>query len=70
MELTLSEVKPLIKYIIRNNERIQDEGKIPKAINIISEAGIGKSETIEQIAKELDYNFVKINLAQTTETGD
>lgn len=70
MELTLSEIKPLIKYIIRNNERIQDEGKIPKAINIISEAGIGKSETIEQIAKELDYNFVKINLAQTTETGD
>ena len=29
-----------------------------------------KSESIAQIANELDYNFVKLNLAQITETGD
>ena len=70
MELTLSELKPLIKYMIRNNERLQSEGKTPKAIDVISEAGIGKSSIIEQIAYELDYNYVKLPLAMITETGD
>lgn len=70
MELTLSEIKPLIKYIIKNNERLQEEGKVPKAIDIISEAGIGKSSVIEQIASELNYNYVKLPLAMISETGD
>lgn len=70
MELTLSELKPLLKYTIRNNERLQEEGKVPKAIDIISEAGIGKSSIIEQIASELNYNYVKLPLAMITETGD
>lgn len=70
MELTLSELKPLIKYIIHNNERLQDEGKVPKAIDIISECGIGKSSIIEQVANELDYNYIKLPLAMITETGD
>lgn len=70
MELTLSEVKTLIKYIIKNNERLQEEGKVPKPIDLIAEAGIGKSAIIEQIADELDYNYVKLPLAQITETGD
>lgn len=70
MELTLSEIKPILKYIIENNKKLQDEGKLPVACNIVAEPGIGKSAIVEQIANELDYNFVKLNLAQITETGD
>ena len=70
MELTLSEVKPLIKYIIKNNERLQANGDVPKAIDLIAEAGIGKSSIIEQVASELDYNYVKLTLSAISETGD
>lgn len=70
MELTLSELKPLLKYMIRNNEWLQSIGKTPKAIDIISDAGIGKSSIIEQVASELDYNYIKLPLAMITETGD
>lgn len=70
MELSLKELKPIIKFIIENNKRLEDEGKTPVAVNIISEAGIGKSSIVEDIAKEYDCNYVKLNLAQISEQGD
>ncbi len=70
MELSLKELKPIIKFIIENNKRLEDEGKTPVAVNIISEAGIGKSSIVEDIAKEYDCNYVKLNLAQISEIGD
>ena len=41
MELTLKEVKPILKYIIENNIKLQEKGHMPLAINICGEAGIG-----------------------------
>lgn len=70
MELTLKELKPLLHYIIKNNDRLEDEGKLRVAINICSDAGYGKSAIVEEVAKELSANFVKLNLAMITETGD
>lgn len=70
MDLTIKEAKPLIKYIIKNNGDLQKNGMDPVAVNIISQAGIGKSSLIQQIAEELDCNYVKLNLAEITETGD
>ena len=70
MELSIKELKPLIKYIVKNNKNLQENGKDPVAINIISEAGLGKSSIVQQIAEEMDSNYVKLALAQITETGD
>lgn len=70
MQLTLSETKSIIKYIIDNNKKLQDKGDSPIAINICGEAGIGKSAILEQIAVENNSNFIKLNLAQITEPGD
>ena len=70
MQLTLSETKLIIKYIIDNNKKLQDKGDYPIAINICGEAGIGKSAILEQIAVENNSNFIKLNLAQITEPGD
>ena len=70
MQLTLSETKSIIKYIIDNNKKLQDKGDYPIAINICGEAGIGKSAILEQIAVENNSNFIKLNLAQITEPGD
>lgn len=42
MEITLKEVKRIIKYIISNNQILQGNGQLPIAINLCGEAGIGK----------------------------
>lgn len=70
MELTPIEIKNILNYIIDNNHKLQDCGKDPIAVNIIGPAGISKSAIIEQVAKERGYNYIKLSLAQTTDTGD
>lgn len=70
MELTLKEVKPILKYIIENNDRLEEQGTKKISIAVQGLAGIGKTNVIEQIANEYDTNFIKINLAQITEPGD
>lgn len=66
MELTLSEVKPIIKYIIENNKILQEKGEYPISVNLQSEAGIGKSQSIRDLAKEIGYTFVQINTSNMT----
>lgn len=70
MELTLKEAKKVIEFIINNNFKLQDRGITPTAVNICGSAGCGKSEMVEQIAKSMDANFVKLNLAMITEPSD
>ena len=71
MELTLEEVKPIIKHIIDTNFYNQENfGTMPIGVEIIGHCGIGKSMIINDIAKEYDANYVKLNLAMMCETGD
>lgn len=70
MELTLGEVKPIIKYIIENNKKLQSEGKNPIALNLQGHAGVGKTAIIRQLAKELDANFIFLNLAELTDPSE
>lgn len=70
MELTLKELKPLLKYIINNNDVLEEHGKLRTAINICGEAGYGKSQIVEEVANEMGANFVKLSLAMVSETGD
>lgn len=71
MELTLEEIKPILKHIIDNNFYRQEKyGDIPISIDICGHCGIGKTSIVEQLAKEYDANFVKLNLSMMCETGD
>jgi GTPase SAR1 family protein len=70
MELTLSEIKPILKYIIENNKTLQDNGDFPIAVNLVGDAGCGKTSTIYQLAKEIGANYIKLNLAQISEPSD
>ena len=71
MELTLDEIKPILKHIIDNNFYRQEKyGDIPISVDICGHCGIGKTSIVEQLAKEYDANFVKLNLAMMCETGD
>ena len=70
VSLNVKESKEFLKHIINNNRYLQKEGKPPVAVEVVGDSGIGKTSTIVQLAKELDLNFVKLNLAQIEELGD
>ena len=70
VNLNTDELRDFIGHIVKNNQHIQTAGKIPVAVNIEGEAGIGKTTTILQIGKELGLDVVKLNLAQIEELGD
>ena len=70
MELTLKEVKPILKYIVENNIKLQEKGQFPVSVGLCSDPGIGKTSIVEQLAEELDYNYIKLNLAQITDVAE
>jgi len=69
-QLNVEELKDFIKHMVKNNQHIQSEGKIPVAINIEGDAGLGKTSAIMQLGSELEMEVVKLNLSQLEELGD
>ncbi len=70
VQLNAEELKNFIKHMVTNNQHIQSQGKVPVAINIEGDAGLGKTSTILQLGKELGKDVVKLNLSQIEELGD
>ena len=69
-QLNVDELKDFLKHMVKNNQHIQNEGKVPVAVNIEGDAGLGKTSAIVQLGKEMDMEVVKINLSQIEELGD
>ena len=70
LSLNIEELKDFLQHIINNNKEIQKEGKIPVAVEIEGESGIGKTSAALQLADELGLSCVKLNLSQIEELGD
>ena len=70
VQLNVEELKNFIKHMVKNNQHIQAEGKVPVAINIEGDAGLGKTSAIMQLGKEMQMDVVKLNLSQLEELGD
>ena len=68
--LNVEELKDFIKHMVANNQYIQSQGKVPVAINIEGDAGLGKTSAIVQLGKEMNMQVVKLNLSQLEELGD
>lgn len=68
--INLKEFSEIFKYVIQNNRNLIDSGKNAVTIGIEGVAGLGKTSIIQQLAKELDCEFVKINLAELEEVSD
>jgi len=66
----IKELKIFITHTITNNRYLQSKGKMPKAVEVIGESGIGKTSAIIQAAEEHELSFVKLNLSQIEELGD
>jgi len=70
VQLNIDELKGFLAHMVKNNQHIQSEGKVPVTINIMGDAGLGKTSAILQVAKESNMDMVKLNLAQFEELGD
>jgi hypothetical protein len=70
ISLNVKEAKQFLSHIVQNNRYLQENGKLPVAVEVIGDSGIGKTSSIIQLANELDLKFVKLNLAQIEELGD
>jgi len=70
VQLNVEELKNFIKHMVSNNQHIQKDGKVPVAVNIEGDAGLGKTSAIMQLGKEMNMEVVKLNLSQLEELGD
>lgn len=65
-----SKMKELLKFHIEGNRVGIQEGRRKHAVNIVGTHGIGKTDIVRSVAKELGMELVKINLAQLEELSD
>ena len=70
VQLNTDELKQFVSHVVNNNKYLQENGKIPVAVNIEGEAGIGKTTTILQFTKDHNMDYVKLSLSQLEELGD
>lgn len=71
VEFDLSQVKDIIRYIIRVNRENREKNIHKKvAVEMIGDAGLGKTSAALQLAKEMGMELCKLNLAQIEEIGD
>ena len=68
--MNIDSLETVVNYIFNNNEKLQEEGKGKITIELVGDAGLGKTSLMEQIAQKRGMRFVKINLAQLEEVGD
>ena len=70
MELTLDEVKNILRYIIKNNRTLQEKGQYPVTVSLCGNAGLGKTSICDQLAEEMDANYVKLSLSMISDPSD
>jgi len=70
VQLNIDELKGFLGHMVKNNQFIQAQGKVPVAVNIEGDAGLGKTSSLIQLAAEMNMAVIKLNLSQIEELGD
>jgi len=70
MESNTTEVREFAEHILRTNLEAEQNNRKKSPICIWGTHGIGKTEIVQQIAEELDYQWAYIAPAQFEEMGD
>ena len=64
-ELTPSEVANILRYSIKQNVELAQNGHAPVAYNISGMPGISKTSVVKQVAEELNtHHYIRLNLAE------
>lgn len=69
-KLNIKQLEGVLYHILSTNKILEEQGKNPISVEIVGEAGIGKTSLVKQIAAKHNLPFIKLNLAQTEELGD
>lgn len=70
ISLNADELKTFMHHIIANNKSLQEKGTTPVTVNVEGPAGVGKTSSILQLAKELGLDLVRLNLAELEDLSD
>jgi hypothetical protein len=70
VQLNIEELKGFMTHMVNTNRELQENNKFPVTVEVEGESGIGKTSAIKQLAEEVNYDFIKVNLAQLDELGD
>lgn len=68
--MNLEEIKSTINYLLDNNLNLIEKGQNKIAINIVGEAGCGKTSIIQQIAEERGAGYKRLCISELEEIGD
>jgi hypothetical protein len=73
LEINIEELQNVLRHIIKTNVYLQSVNRMPIALNIEGDSGLGKTSVIQQIGQEFGFkpeNVVKLSLASFEEIGD
>ena len=65
-----NETKKVLKELIAANDKIMQTGGIPVSVSLVGTPGLGKTTICRELAKDLNRDFYKLNLAQLTEPSE
>ena len=68
--MNIEEIKTTLNYLLNNNLDLVEQGLDKIAINLVGEAGIGKTSVIKQLAEERGAGYKRLNLSELEEIGD
>jgi MoxR-like ATPase len=65
-----NETLSILKDLINANDKIMETGGVPISLSLVGTPGLGKTTICRELAKELNRDFYKLNLAQLTEPSE
>jgi len=65
-----NETLSILKDLISANDKIMETGGVPISLSLVGTPGLGKTTICRELAKELNRDFYKLNLAQLTEPSE
>jgi hypothetical protein len=72
-EINIEQLETVLSHVVNTNNQLQSKNIVPVAMNVIGDAGLGKTSTIRQVGASMGYkkeNIVLLNLSTFEEIGD
>ena len=67
----LNTILPSISYTaFAANDKLMEQGNVPISLSLVGTPGLGKTTICRELAKDLNRDFYKLNLAQLTEPSE
>jgi len=65
-----NETYNILKSLVEANDAIMKAGGVPVSVSLVGTPGLGKTTICRELARDLNRDFFKLNLAQLTEPSE